>query len=58
VDGVPGFFMAAGHEGDGIALAPITGHLMAQRIAVGRSDMPLDAFNLSRFSTVAEAAHG
>jgi sarcosine oxidase subunit beta len=58
VDGVPGFFMAAGHEGDGIALAPITGHLMAQRIAVGRCDMPLDAFNLSRFSTVAEAAHG
>jgi sarcosine oxidase subunit beta len=30
-----GFYIAAGHEGDGIALAPITGRLMAQSI-VGR----------------------
>lgn len=57
VDGVPGFFMAAGHEGDGIALAPITGHLMAQQIVAGHSDMPLDAFNLRRFCAMAEVAH-
>lgn len=29
---VEGFFIAAGHEGDGIALAPITGHLVASLI--------------------------
>jgi glycine/D-amino acid oxidase-like deaminating enzyme len=46
---VSGFIMAAGHEGDGIALAPITGELIAQLIATGKSDFPLDAFRLSRF---------
>ncbi|MUK87676.1 FAD-dependent oxidoreductase [Ornithinibacillus sp. L9] len=29
---VKGFFIAAGHEGDGIALAPITGHLVTSLI--------------------------
>ena len=29
VSGFPGFFMAAGHEGDGIALSPITGKVVA-----------------------------
>ena len=47
---IPGFIMAAGHEGDGIALAPITGELIAQMVARGGSDMPLDAFQLSRFN--------
>ena len=28
----PGFFMLAGHEGDGIALAPASGKIMAQLI--------------------------
>ena len=57
---VPGFFMAAGHEGDGIALSPITGELIAQIIATGKSDFPLDAFRLSRFNIGrenVEAAH-
>ena len=49
VDEVPGFLMAAGHEGDGIALSPITGFLIAQLIAEGRTDIPLEAFRLSRF---------
>lgn len=50
VDDVPGFLMAAGHEGDGIALSPITGAYMAQMIATGKSDIPLDSFRLSRFA--------
>lgn len=54
VDDVPGFFMAAGHEGDGIALSPITGELIAQMIATGKSDIPLDDFQLSRFAVKAE----
>jgi glycine/D-amino acid oxidase-like deaminating enzyme len=49
VQGLSGFFMAAGHEGDGIALAPVTGHLVAQSILDGRSDIPLDDFRLERF---------
>jgi sarcosine oxidase subunit beta len=49
VEGLDGFVMAAGHEGDGIALSPITGALIAQQIAEGRTDIPLDAFRLSRF---------
>ncbi|MBZ4653470.1 MAG: hypothetical protein JG781_809 [Peptococcaceae bacterium] len=32
VPGRPGFYMAAGHEGDGIALAPITGRLIAAMV--------------------------
>jgi sarcosine oxidase subunit beta len=59
---VPGFFMAAGHEGDGIALSPITGELIAQLIVTGKSDFPLDAFRLSRFDVAREdvevVAHG
>jgi sarcosine oxidase subunit beta len=49
VQGLAGFIMAAGHEGDGIALAPVTGHLVAQLILDGRSDIPLDDFRLERF---------
>jgi len=33
IEGLSGFFVAAGHEGDGIALAPVTGKLMAQLIS-------------------------
>ena len=38
VDGIEGFIVAAGHEGDGIALSPITGFLIAELIATG--EMP------------------
>ncbi len=55
VAAVPGFFMAAGHEGDGIALSPITGHLIAQLITTGKSDIPLDDFRLDRFTTRKES---
>jgi sarcosine oxidase subunit beta len=53
--------MAAGHEGDGIALSPITGELIAQLITRGKSSTPLDAFQLSRFDTASKdagVAHG
>ncbi len=36
VDGVEGFIVAAGHEGDGIALSPVTGHIIAELIATGK----------------------
>lgn len=49
VEGLEGFIMAAGHEGDGIALSAITGELIADLIATGRTRFPLDPFRLERF---------
>ena len=46
---VPGFYIAAGHEGDGIGLAPITGKVIADKIA-GREDfMDLTPLKFDRF---------
>jgi len=46
---VPGLYLACGHEGDGIALAPITGKLLAEVLADGRSSFPLEPFDPNRF---------
>lgn len=40
VDEVPGFYIAAGHEGDGVALAAITGLLMAQIVCGEELEFP------------------
>ncbi len=45
----PGYYVATGHFRDGILLAPITAHLMAQLIAGKNPDYSLDAFSPSRF---------
>jgi sarcosine oxidase subunit beta len=47
--GLPGFFMAAGHEGDGIALSPITGRLVADLIMGVKPEFNLDPFRVGRF---------
>ena len=44
-----GFYMAAGHEGDGIALSPITGKLIAELIAKGKPSYNIDVFSPNRF---------
>ena len=49
VEKLPGVFVAAGHEGDGIALAPITGKLMAELLVQGKSSYSLEAFSPNRF---------
>lgn len=46
---LPGFYMAAGHEGDGIALAPVTGKVLADLIIRGRTDLDISAFDPNRF---------
>lgn len=46
---VPGLFIAAGHEGDGIALAPITGKLLSDMICGQKIDFDLEAFSFERF---------
>jgi sarcosine oxidase subunit beta len=49
VSGLDGFIMAAGHEGDGIALAPITGEVIAGLITDNPTTSPLNEYNLERF---------
>ena len=47
---VPGFYVAAGHEGEGIGLAPITGYIIASYVT-GReiTDLPVSAVRYERF---------
>jgi len=49
VKSLDGFIMAAGHEGDGIALSPITGVLMSQALLGKKPDICLAPFSPSRF---------
>lgn len=53
VQAAPGLWMAAGHEGDGIALAPITGKLIAEWIVDGAPSYSLSDFSPDRFLTAA-----
>jgi sarcosine oxidase subunit beta len=52
--GIPGLFIASGHEGDGIALSPITGLLMAELLTEREPRVSLDGLGLDRFMTSAE----
>ena len=49
VDKIKGFYIAAGHEGDGIALAPISGKLLAELITDGKPSYNIDYFSPNRF---------
>ncbi len=51
VGGPEGFIMAAGHEGDGICLAPVTGRMMAEYICGKDPGYDLELFSLDRFQT-------
>ncbi len=46
---IPGFYVAAGHEGDGISLSLITGKLIAQMICKEPLAISVDSLKLSRF---------
>jgi sarcosine oxidase subunit beta len=45
-----GFYLATGHGGEGVALAPITGKLVAEEITTGKPSLPIDDFRFERFS--------
>jgi sarcosine oxidase subunit beta len=49
VKGVKGFFLATGHSGDGICLAPITGLLISELVLDGRTSLDIEPFSLYRF---------
>ena len=51
VEDLEGFIMAAGHEGDGITLSPVTGEIIAKVITRGEIPFPMDHFKLERFDT-------
>lgn len=49
VQGLEGFIMAAGHEGDGITLSPVTGEIIAKMIVKKETPFSLEHFGLERF---------
>ncbi|NTU21857.1 FAD-binding oxidoreductase [Brevibacillus sp. HB1.2] len=51
VEKVPGYFIAAGHEGDGISLAAVTGKLVSEML-VDQTDtiIPTEPLRLERFT--------
>lgn len=52
VPGVEGLFIATGHCGNGVALAPITGKIIADLITEGKTQIKIDEFNISRFNAI------
>jgi sarcosine oxidase subunit beta len=49
VEDIPGFYIASGHEGDGISMSPITGRMVAQLITGEQTDFNIDKLNYSRY---------
>ena len=49
VDTVPGFYIAAGHEGDGIGLSPLTGKLISQMVTNEETLLPIETLSINRF---------
>lgn len=47
VPGVQGFYMAAGHEGDGVALSAITGKILCEVITENNTSLGIDMNKLS-----------
>lgn len=46
---IPGYYIAAGHEGDGIGLSAVTGLLMSQLIAGKPTDVDMQPLSFKRF---------
>ena len=46
----PNYFIAAGHEGDGISLAAVTGKVMSELIADAETSIDTDPLRLDRFN--------
>ncbi|MCC8126591.1 MAG: FAD-binding oxidoreductase [Clostridiales bacterium] len=49
VPGIAGMFLATGHEGDGVALAPITGQVAADMILGKEPEFDMSSFSFKRF---------
>ena len=49
VEEVPGFYIAAGHEGDGICLSLLTGKLISQMLNKEETIVPTEDLSINRF---------
>lgn len=49
VEEVPGFYIAAGHEGDGISLAAVTGKLIEEMLLEKQTSIPVHPLRHDRF---------
>ncbi len=57
VEELPGFYIAAGHEGDGISLAAVTGKLMAELLTdAQKTCIPAEPLRFGRFKIQKEDA--
>jgi len=56
VENSRGFYIAAGHEGDGIALAPITGKLISDMISGIHVPYNMEELNIRRFEQKSEVS--
>lgn len=50
---VPGYYVAAGHEGDGISLAAVTGKVISEMLAGKPTCIPTDPVRIDRFEDAA-----
>ncbi len=50
VDGVPGLYIASGHEGNGISLAAATGHLVTDMLLGREPAVDMSPLSLARFT--------
>lgn len=50
---IDGLIVAAGFSGHGFCLGPITGQILADLAVFGTTELPIDAFQLSRFDGIA-----
>jgi sarcosine oxidase subunit beta len=57
VPGMEGFIMAAGHGGDGVTLAPVTGKLISELIIQGEPSICIDELSLARFNEGSSGAY-
>ncbi len=49
VEEVPGYYIAAGHEGDGISMSPVTGQLISEIIAGEETCRDIEPFRFNRY---------
>ncbi len=49
IKGVRGFYLATGHSGDGICLAPVTGRVISELVLDGETGLDIAPFSLYRF---------
>jgi sarcosine oxidase subunit beta len=52
----PGVHYAFGFNGEGFAIGPGVGEVMAELVATGHTVTPIEAFSIGRFAPVVQAA--